>query len=540
MLDDDQMQTRVKQADRTIGVPGNDSGDEISLRPYFEILWPYRQIIALAVVGVTALFVLGVLIVFLRVPVERLASLQFRLLFEGAAQNQYPNGTAFSPTEIVAAPVLTEVYQANDLQRFGTYEAFKESMFILGSNPDVDLLTYEYQAKLANTRLTPVDRARTEEEFRRKREALTDPVFSLNMRRHERLTTLPRDLMQKILHDTLTTWAAQADERKGATRYNVLMLSKNILQREVIEREDYLVAVDILRAKTNRVIETIDKLSALPGAQVIRTGEEKISLAEVRTNLEDVVRFKLEPLLDLVRSEGVTKNARGLSLYATNQLFQLRLEREKSQSLVRALQDSLGAYMAQRIGRVPDTTLSGGGGPGAPSGGPAVQLDQSFLDRLMTLSTAEQDQKYRQSLTDRIIQESERMGATQREAAFYEDLVSNIRSVAPRAVGTPETVALIKARTTEAFEEVSKAVDQISALYRELSVRNLNPSTTLYAVTGPFVLSVERSLTVRTVSLYFVLLLMLTLILVPTGCLLHNAFRTRTSVRVLSVATPNS
>lgn len=70
--------------------------------------WRYRQITGAAVVGVTVLFVLGVLIAVLLVPTERLASLQLRLLFDGAAENQYPNGTAFSPAEIVAAPVLTE------------------------------------------------------------------------------------------------------------------------------------------------------------------------------------------------------------------------------------------------------------------------------------------------------------------------------------------------------------------------------------------------------------------------------------------------
>ena len=78
-------------------------------------------------------------------------------------------------SEIVASPVLTEVFRINDLQRFGKYEDFKDSMFVQQSNPDLDLLAFEYQALLADTKLSPVDRARIQDEFKKKRAAMMDP-----------------------------------------------------------------------------------------------------------------------------------------------------------------------------------------------------------------------------------------------------------------------------------------------------------------------------------------------------------------------------
>jgi len=86
-------------------------------------------------------------------------------------------------------------------------------------------------------------------------------------------------------------------------------------------------------------------------------------------------------------------------------------------------------------------------------------------------------------------------------------------------------VAIIKSRTAEAFDEIVKGIEQTAAVYRELSILNLNPSTTVFAVTQPFEEQTQRSLTARTVVLYFVLFLMLTLILVPIGCLVHHTFR---------------
>ena len=146
---------------------------------------------------------------------ERLGTLEFRLLFEGASQGQYPNGTPFSSAEITSTPVLTDVFEMNELERYGSYDDFNNSVFVLQSNPELELLSYEYEAKLAAPELTPVDRAGIEEEFRTKREGLTDPRFSLNLREDARLSSISPSVVSKVLDDTLATWARQADERKG-------------------------------------------------------------------------------------------------------------------------------------------------------------------------------------------------------------------------------------------------------------------------------------------------------------------------------------
>jgi hypothetical protein len=500
--------------------------DEISLKPYFETLWSYRRVIAAWVVGTITLYLVGVLLVFLLAPAERLSSVPFRLLFDGAEKGEYPNGTQFSTSEIVAGPVLTEVFKVNDLQRFGRYEDFKDSVFVLQSNLDLDLLGYEFQARLADTRLSPVDRSRIEEEFRRKREALVDPAYSLNMRRHERLSTMPRDLVNKVLLDVLAIWAKQADERKGATKYNVDVLSPGILQRQMLEQEDYLVAIDIMRAKTTRVLTTLDEIDKLPGAKALRVGEDRVSVADVRAGLQDVVRFKLEPLMGLIRSEGITKNSRALSLYATNQFFQLRQEQLESAARVQALQASAREFSAQRLSGSdagPVATSPGG----SPGGTITPQLDQSFLDRLMTLSIAKDEFEYRRKITDRVITESEVVASKAREAAYYDDLSRELRTSSGRTVGSPDMVALIKTRSAQAFDEIVQGIEKTASIYKELSAQNLNPSSTVFSVIGPFTQATQRSLTLRTVLLYLVLILMITSTLVPIGCLIHHALKVR-------------
>lgn len=522
------MSNETKVAGRATTRGGDEAGytdDGISLKPYVDTLWGYRRVIAAVVAGVVTLYVVGVLLLFLIAPAERLGSIQFRLLFDGAEKGEYPNGTRFSASEIVAGPVLTEVFKVNELQRFGKYQDFQESVFVLQSDLDLDLLSYEYRARLADTKLGPVDRARIEEEFRRKRDALLDPVYTLCMRRQERLKTMPRDLMSKVLLDVLATWAKQAEERKGATMYNVDVLSPSILHREMLDQEDYLVAIDILRAKTSRVLATIDEIAKLPGARVIRVGASRVTLAEVRAGLEDVVRFKLEPLLGLIRSEGITKNSRALLLYANNQLFQLRQEQQESAARVQALQESVREFSTQRGVSAGDAKAgASGSGGGTGSGAVTPQLDQSFLDRIMGLSTAKDEFEYKREITNRVITESDRMAARGREAAYYEDLSRELRASTGRPVGSLEMVTLIKSRSAEAFNEIVAGIEQTALIYRELSALNLNPSSTVFAVTEPFIQQTHRSLTLRTVVLYLVLVLLLTLVVTPIGCLVHHAF----------------
>ena len=512
----------------------DDFDDGISLWPMIETLWGYRRIIGTAAVGVAALVGLALLAAFLVLPAERLGSIQFRLMFDGAAENRYANGMPFNSTEIVGTPVLTDVYRTNDLRRFGEYQAFRDAIFILQSNPELQLLSDEYQARLSDTRLSAVDRSRIEEEFRRKRDSLKDPVFTISMRRNEFVTRMPRNLIEKTLADVLATWAKQAVDLRGATLYNVPVLSRNILRADLLETEDYLVAVDVLRVTVNRILDAASKIESLPGAEIIRTGKEQVSLTEVKANLEDVERFQLQPLLGIIRAEGLTKNAQELSRYVGAQLFQLKLRRDASMARIRASQDALQDYSLQRASR---SAAEGQGGAAGSSTGrlaPGVdaptmipQLGEGFLDRLIQMSTQTQvsDVQYRQRLTDSIISESQDLASLNQEVAFYEGLERTIQTGRVGVSGSAQGTTLVKDRATKALDAIGLALDNTVSLYRDLSAHNLNPSTQLYNVTGPFVLQTQRSLTLRMAGVYFVLTLAFTMILVPVGCLAHSALK---------------
>jgi hypothetical protein len=521
-----------KRNQSAVGVEYDD--DVISLYPYLQTLLRYRIIIVGAVVAVSVAFLIGLLAMLLLYPSERIASLRFRLMFDGAAQGEYPNKTPFSFTEIVGAPVVAEVFKANDLQQYGKSENFKDALFIQQSNPELDQLTYEYRSKLADPKLTSVDRSRIEAEFAQKRATQTDPSFSLSLRRSENFGALPDALSEKVLKDTLAEWAAQAD-RMGATKYELPILSSLMVSGERPDSEDYLTAAERLRSTADRMVETLSGLEKVPGAHTVRASKDGLSLVEIWVKLEDALRFDLEPLLGVIRSEGVTKDGRQLKLYVSTQIFKRQLERQAAEERARAVQSALAGYVVQRGASAGSDAQRSGASVGGtrPQGfdTPVLvpQFSEAFLARLAEMATTSQksEMEYRQKLTDMIIDENIKVSELNKEMAYYQDILKSVQGIGSGPAGSAEALNLVKTKSQAAFSAIENCARQLVDIYNQLSAKNLSPEARLYAITGPFTRQTQQSFSYRSAALSFVLALLLTLFATTVGCFIHAALKQR-------------
>jgi len=497
----------------------------VSLKPLTRLLSKYRRVIGIAMAGSLILGSSLLLLLAILLPVERSGSIQVRLLFDGAADGRYPNGTTFSPAEIVATPVLAEVYAANDLQRFGKYQAFKESMAVLRTSLAHDLLASAYQSRLADPKLTPVDRARIEDEFRKKLDAITDPIYTLTIRRNERLRTMPTDVMEKVLNDTLVGWAKQADELKGVTRFNVPVFSASVLKPDLLDK-DYLVAADGLRVQAKRAEDLTKQLMALPGASSIRSAKDQASLSDVRFALADILRNQIDPAIHMIIERGVTSDSRAMAQYLKARADDLRVERDSWRARIQALQDGLQGYMVSGSRQRETPTEPRTTPPNPPQGLDTQtlipQINDTFLDRLIAMSSQTQarEVEYRQRLTERIIKDGEALVDLDQAAAYYDTL-----NKLPRSGGADTAVgAAMKAQLKGAYDSLTATLTKLLTLYDEVSAQRLNPEATLYAVQDPFTVRTQRALTSGTVVLVLSAFLMMALVGTPIACAVHQSY----------------
>lgn len=497
--------------------------DKISLAHILGILRGYRSAILTILLAIVVAYTLFAVALYLLGPWKQVTTLPFRLMFEGADSGRYPNGMEFNSSEITATPVLQRVHQTQNLQRFIDFSDLKAAVFVAEHNKDLDRLALEYNSRLSDPKLTPVDRERLEKEYDLRKDSIRRTDYALMFVADRKTSKIPRPLRIQILKSILDTWAEQAMNEKGAGRYRIAVLSRNILQPiTTLETQDYIVAIDILRTKTNRIIATIDQLLKVPGAEVLTTGTEKITLPEVRVNLDDTRRFRLEPMIAVIRLHHLSKNFQASVDFLQAQLDSARRRRDQERARVQTLQNSLELYLARTPAGTPSTEPARVGGAGQQV---IPQVDKSFLDQLSELVAQKRDVEYRQRLVDTLngVAIGELLPA-ENEVTYYETVVQSMKSPPPGGVASPATAQTVEAEYRKAYEEIYRAVNQVEAIYQTMS-RNLNPGLVVYSLTEPAGHTSARSYSLGRLLVYGILLLVFAIPAVLFGALLHNRIR---------------
>ena len=333
------------------GRTGWSEGDSVSIVDFIERIHGYRRVIATVAIAVASLYLLVSFLMVLLSPSVTMVALNFHLNFEGVSEGRYPNGTKFGVQDIVSVPVLGQVHEANDLEQFLPMQEFSDALFIAQENHSAELLDKEYLARLSDSGLKTVERLRLEEEYRAKRNALKAVDYSLNFVREQGRLRIPTTLVEKVLPDILKTWANHADQRRGILKYKKIVYSPDFIRKELLNSEDYVVAADILRSRTRTTLGSLDGVAELPGAEVIRVGEEGISLAEVKIHLQDILRLRLEPLLMFLRTTGVSKDPRTAARYFETRFAKITSRLDRANEEIEILEEALDRYLRERPGQ---------------------------------------------------------------------------------------------------------------------------------------------------------------------------------------------
>ncbi|WP_316346935.1 hypothetical protein [Desulfuromonas acetoxidans] len=501
---------------------------ELSLSDLVAGVWRYRVPLFMSVVVGICLSVIGVATLYFVTPSTQTATLSFRVLFEGADKEQYPNGLPFSPTDILAGPVLQSVYQENALDRFVPFDEFKGALFISETNEAITLLDKEYQQKLSNSKLSTVDRQILEDEYREKRRSLSNESFKLNLAYDGLVASIPDDVMNKVLKDVLETWVVVTETQKGVLKYRVPIYSRNILPLSLLASQDYIVTIDIFSNKIDSVFKNIEQLEDLPGAQLVRVGDSLISLEEIVANLHDTQRYKLDPLVGLVRSTGLSKDPTLASLYLENQLFQINLDQKEAQDKINVLEKSLTAYMEKSS--IAEKMATNGGNStqlGSVSTTYIPQFGDSFLDRLVEMSSQSNDVEFRQKVVDMIVDEGMTVAALDKKAQYYRSLIDAMKRTQDPTAELKGVLDEIKTRFTEIESDIVTALDNVNEVYRVLSSNNLNPQAGFYTITAPLTVATVHAVNVKKVFAVCIAFVFMLFCATGFACLLHLQLRHR-------------
>jgi len=386
------------------------------------------------------------------------------------------------------------------------------------------MLAAEYQTKLADPKLSPIDRERLQKEFEMKSQSITKNEYSINLDRRAGNRGMPEPLARKALLDVLNTWADFAVNQQHVVAYQISVLSPEILNPSAMEQGDVIAAIEVLRAKTNRIISNIAKIQNLPGAMLARTPEDHLSLEEVRIRLDEIMRFRLEPLLALVlRSPGLIGDRTSTVHFLESQLAYDQRQLEATQRLADSIREAMAVY--EQPATAPETTATATASK--PTGeqakpGEAVTLSDTFLDRLMSLTGRSADAQYRQNLVDDYRKAVADTIPLKQAVAYDTQVLDELRK--PSGGASTLNAAAVRAEVDQTRTEVGLLINKMNELFQIVS-RNMTPSTQLFTVTGPPSTRTLRSVSLQRLALYGVLVLLIALPIIIVVCLLHNRVR---------------
>lgn len=512
-------------------VPADDteSVEPVTLGRFARTLKAYRVPILLSLAAVACGYLIVAAIALLTSASLTVSTLPFRLEFAGAEEGRYPNGTAFSPTEIVAQPILQRVWEGNNLQRFMPLSAFTKSVYVIEANPAMERLVRDYQARLADPKLGPVDRDRLVREFESKKESISKNEYSLNFSAARSDHRLPDALAKKVLSDVLREWAAFATREQRVLQYSVAVLSPHTVPPQSGTELNYIARLLVLRANVYRVMDNIYRLEELPGGRLARTRADQLTLNDLLVKLEDMVRFRLEPLVPAIRSSGLVNLTEAIRFCETQLAYderRLAVARERAQ----VVRQSILTYANAKGAVLPAEVIEATPGQQQPetpnrtagTDGVMPQLSDTFLDRLMAMTAASTDVEYRQRLVDDYRDRAAEMVPLQQAVTYDREVLAQLRSATP---GTSAVTAEEVDRQISAVQrEVHEALKKVNELYETIS-RNLAPETHMFTTTTVPTTRTERRVQPTQLAALGVLILILSVPVIIIGVLIHQRMR---------------
>ena len=473
---------------------GLDPNDEILLGDLFRPLVQYRRLIWQGAFGATVIAALlgGLYLAFQ--PTAWSATLGFRPVFDGADAGKYPNDLPFSSADITASSVVAQVFTKNSLQTYCPIDAFRAGLVVQEASSALQFLSAEFQARLSDARLTAVDRQRLQDEFAARRTALPRE-YKLSFIRPTECASLPREVVIKVMPEVLEAWAVESQDRRGVLKVRAAVLSPEMFMLPDAPNTSLLVRADLVRAAIVRVIANITEVEKLPGAELVKVGENRVALSEVRVRLEDLMQARLDPLIGMAGRGLGRESIQWVTQAFETASIQLRAAETRKEAYRQALLEYSGVPTAPSA-----STGSSGGRAQSSSDVQALtpQIDRTFIEGIVQLSQT--NTEFRQEITRLVIDASLETATRTQVVDHYRGLMVSMKDSGGEFLPTEQ----VRGRLATIMAEAKETTRLFNEIYDEFSRVAFRAGSALYRVEQPTQVTVIRAFSMRS---YLILLL---------------------------------
>lgn len=449
-----------------------------------------------------------------------LATYEFVFSFDGASENKYPNGTPFSPQDVLAAPVLDAVYATMHLQGKIEPGDFRSAFTIARGGIELRLLQSDFEQKLSNIKLTAAERGPLETQYRAALAALRTGTFVLT---GDFTNTKLSDLeIERIMSAVPMAWAEFAQKSRGVAIYDISVPTMTDADK-LTSDSDYLIAAETLRSISRRTSACAEILMNQPGGKLVQDTTGKM-LEDLHAEVEASYRVDVLPTYtNFLRLAYAQDSARVNEVFSNRMATSKRavdMAESEATMTTNAFQNYIMLSSGGNSSSSPADTGRGASFNGASSSMPMINLNADFFDRIIGQGIAAKDTVYRQKLNDDQLKMQTKVLKLKDDLAFDEWLLKQIQpntqvlndnqtnadrlmvesnggvsqgnnppsgaAPAGNALVTPTLsvqATLVSAQAVQ--NRLAKFAARAREFYTLLSTRNLNASSVLYSSQSP-------------------------------------------------------
>ena len=512
--------------------------DEIDLKGLVLMVWRTRVVWIISMVIVSLLFWGWWSIKQMNSLTPLTYHLPIQLNFEGIDRGRFPNGSPFSRSELLAPNVIQSVFEQNNLDQYGiSLSEFSTQVRVTPYAIEILLIQEKYRKILDKKGIDYQDidiiLDKQKEEVRL---AYLGGRYMLSFTPSN--SNVPDNIINNTLFDIPKIWSQKAINHRGVLNIK-LVTAIGIIDEEIIESLDYMVAVDYLTLKMKKIQESIVALLETPNGFTTHDPETGITLQTLHSKLIDAKTYMLDPLTAPILELGISKTPE-ITLHHYQNLENNLQARQKNLLEKSVMLTKIHRNYTQSEEKEEQSTGSheNEGQPQArydispQMGNITPTLGVGFLDRIMEISEKATDASFRQKLVSTYINEKKVYEIEAIEVGTKIDKIKiNIISLANEhhdqelslfwSLKIEEGIPRIIAKLNDIIEILDRISDQMAFQIR-------GNTDTLYNVMGDsYTSGGSIPLLAKQEKLFYFLLLLSTTIVVIPGAMIINSLRNK-------------
>lgn len=508
------------QPDQTTSQPTQSSSDEIDLLQLIQSVTRTWKVWFIALFLVTlALITFHAVRILIAVP-EQTFSTPIRLSFPGVKQDRFPSGAKFSIGDIVAPSVVKLAYEKNKLEDYGFSIAdIQGALSATPYSPTYPLIMARYKKRMEDKKLSPDQINDLQKQMEDELNQATSGEILISLRTDKQ--NLPKNIAAQFLSDIPSIWAEKAIKEKGVLNINARIASSKSLNLELIQREEPLVAADLLNEKLNLLKRNIAAISEFEGVESVKDVESGMKLADLSFAIHDLDQYVLSNLIAPIRLLGLSSSPSASSFYYRNKIYQLTNEITQLNKEANAIKQVYDSYLRA-------DSMAGAKGDASSNSGLSPQLSGDLIEKLVSLSGDGAREKYKQQLNDDWLNISRNIATKEGELADCNFILASLeKSASSKAVQAEQQEYLTKFKTQlpAALEQISRYFDITERIYSQLSAESIGVSDQLYVPVTNSIMVEKNLIDIKATLLTWIALMFLTSVLVVPTCMIRNAIK---------------